>query len=341
MGIDADAANVPEAARNRGFLSGRTFAAIRVAATLAIVAGLIVKLHPDELASTLRHANVWLLAAALLLMALVQALVVVKWLVLLRARDVEAPLMVIVRAYCLGNLLSNVLPTAVGGDVYRVYRVSREAEARAADVTMSVLYERATGYGAMTCLGALGAAFYYGNAAIGVVALGAGAAAAVLLAVVLPRVPFPAVRHDHFLRNLLAHRRELMAVYQMSVFSVAIQALFISTIALSGRALGIHVSWWSWAFITWVAAIAVLLPITLGGLGVRESSFSGLLKHAGATAAQGASAGFALGLLLIAVNAAGLLAVELATRLGYGATAFHDTAMVVPQSRADAVSAKR
>lgn len=341
MGIDADAENVPEAAPSGGFLSGRVFAGIRVAATLAIVAGLIVKLHPDELGSTLRHANVWLLLAALLMMALVQALVVVKWIVLLRARDVETPLLAVIRAYCLGNLLSNVLPTAVGGDVYRVYRVSREADARAADVTMSVLYERATGYGAMTCLGALGAAFYYGNAAIGVLALGAGAAAAVLLAVVLPRVPFPAVRHDHFLRNLLAHRRELMAVYQMSVFSLAIQALFISTIAISGRALDIHVSWWYWAFITWVAAIAVLLPITLGGLGVRESSFSGLLKHAGATAAQGASAGFALGLLLIAVNAVGLLAVELATRLGYGAATFDDAAVALSASRADALSAKR
>ena len=29
----------------------------------------------------------------------------------------------------------------------------------------------------------------------------------------------------------------------------------------------------------------VLVPISVGGLGVRESSFSGLLKHAGATAA--------------------------------------------------------
>jgi uncharacterized membrane protein YbhN (UPF0104 family) len=235
----------------------------------------------------------------------------------MRARDVSAPLDHVIRAYCVGNLLSNVLPTAVGGDVYRVYRIQREADARAADVTMSVLYERATGYGAMTVLGALGAAFYYGSAAIGVLALASGAAAAVLLAIVLPRMPFPAVRHDHFLRNLLAHRREAMAVYQMFVFSLAIQALYISTIALSGRALGAHVSWWYWAFATWVVAIAVLLPVTLGGLGVRETSFSALVKHAGATAAQGASTGFALGLLLIAVNAAGLLAVEVASRAGW------------------------
>ena len=93
---------------------------------------------------------------------------------------------------------------------------------------MSVLYERATGYAAMTCLGALGAAFYYGSAWVGFVAVAVAGAVALLLAYLLPRVPFPSIRHDHFLRNLLAHRRELIAVYQMSVFSLAIQALFAS-----------------------------------------------------------------------------------------------------------------
>ncbi len=337
MDTDVNAAGGPDAAR-RGSLKGRLFAGVRVAATLAIVGGLIFKLSPGELADTLRASDAWLLVAALALMCVVQALVVVKWLVLLRARDVEAPLLQVIRAYCVGNLLSNVLPTAVGGDVYRVYRIQREADARAADVTMTVLYERATGYGAMTCLGAMGAAFYYGSVAIGALAVAGGAAAALVLAVVLPRMPFPAVRHDHFLRNLLAHRREAMAVYQMAVFSLAIQALYISTIALAGRALGVHVSWWYWAFMTWVVAVAMLMPVTLGGLGVRESSFSALVKHAGATAAQGASTGFVLGALLVVANAAGLLAVEIAERLGCGERAGDS---IVAAAQADPVPVER
>ncbi len=316
MDIDVNAAESNQA--TGGFFSSRLFAVVRVIATLAIVGGLIFKLSPKELSSTIRAADPWLLLAVVGLMVVVQGLVVVKWMVLLRARGVDAPTVQIVRAYCVGNLLSNVLPSAVGGDVYRVYRIQREAGARAADVTMSVLYERATGYGAMSLLGALGAAFYYGNAAIGLLAIAVAAAAAMVLAVLLPRVPFPAVRQDHFLRNLLAHRRELMTVYQMAVFSLAIQALYISTIALTGRAFGAHISWWYWAFATWVVALAVLVPLTPGGLGVRETSFSALVRRAGGTAAQGASTGFVLALVLILVNAGGLAAVEVAERLGYG-----------------------
>jgi uncharacterized membrane protein YbhN (UPF0104 family) len=318
LATDADVVAQPDSsgapAARPGFLQSRAFSYIRIAVTVAIVAGLIVKLSPGELRATIRDADPWLLLAAAGLMCVVQALVAVKWLVLVRARDVQLPFLALARVYCVGNLLSNVLPTAVGGDVYRVYRVQREANARAADVTMSVLYERATGYGAMTCLGALGAAFHYGQPEIGFLAVAAGGVAALILAYVLPRAPFPAVRGDHVLRNLLAHRRELVAVYQMAIFSLLIQALYISTIALAGRSFGIDISWWYWAFATWVVAIALLMPFTLGGLGVRESSFSALIKHAGATAAQGASTGFALGALLIIANGAGLLAIEVIER---------------------------
>ena len=314
MDIDENGAERNE--RQGGFLSSRLFGVIRIAATLAILAGLIFKLSPGELLDTVRDADPWLLVSAIALMFAVQGLVIIKWMILLRVRGVDAPMLSTARAYCMGNLLSTVLPTAVGGDVYRVYRVQRDASARAADVTMSVLYERATGYAAMTCIGALGAAFYYGDIAIGLLALGGGIAAACVLWLLLPRMPFPAVREDHFLRNLLAHRRELMAVYRMAVFSLLIQVMYISTIALTGRAFGAHISWWYWAFSTWLVALAVLLPVTLGGLGVRESSYSALIKHAGGTAAQGASTGFALGLLQIIVNGGGLLLIEIAERLG-------------------------
>jgi uncharacterized membrane protein YbhN (UPF0104 family) len=313
---DADAAARPDAADppSGGLLRSRLFAAVRVAATVAIIVGLIIKLSPGDLRAAIRDCDPWMMTGAALMMFAVQALVTVKWFVLTRARDVQLPFVRIARAYCVGNLLTNVLPSAVGGDVYRVYRVQREAKARAADVTMSVLYERATGYGAMTCLGALGAAFHYGEAWAGLLAIAGGATLVLTVAFVLPRVPFPAVRGDHFLRNLLAHRREALAVYQMALLSLAIQALYISTIALAGRSLGVEVSWWYWAFITWVIAMALLAPITLGGLGVRESSFSALVKHGGGTAAQGASTGFALGLLLIVANAGGLLLIEVYER---------------------------
>ncbi|MBF6598952.1 MAG: flippase-like domain-containing protein [Dehalococcoidia bacterium] len=310
MAIEGNAAAAPDPQRS-GFARSRTFAILRVVATAAIVAALVYRLSPADIAGTVRHADVPLLLAALAAMLLTQALVVCKWTALLRARDVRLPLLLIARTYCVATLVGTVLPTAVGGDVYRVYRIQREPGVRAGDVTMSVLYERATGYAAMTCIGALGAAFSFGAAWVGVVALLGGGAAAGVVMLLLPRLPFPALRQGHALRNLIAHRGELIAVYQMVIFSLLIQVVYISSITLAGRAFGAHVSWWYWAFATWLVALAVLLPVTIGGLGLRESGYSALVRHAGATSAQGASTGFALGLLLVVTNALGLAAVTL------------------------------
>src|SRR5437868_15438794 len=111
-------------------MRSRAFAAVRVGVSLAIVAGLIYKLSPSELADTIRGSNLLLLLAALALMLLSQLLVIVKWALLLRARDVRAPASLIVRTYCIGNLLSNLLPGAISGDVYRVYRARRAVGGR-------------------------------------------------------------------------------------------------------------------------------------------------------------------------------------------------------------------
>ena len=58
------------------------------------------------------------------------------------------------------------------------------------------------------------------------------------------------------------------------------------------------------------------MPITIGGLGVRESGYSGLIRHAGGAAAQGASTGFTLGVLLVLSNLVFLGAVEVFERVG-------------------------
>jgi hypothetical protein len=75
---------------------------------------------------------------------------------------------------------------------------------------------------------------------------------------------------------------------------------------------------WIWlSVLLWVVSMAVLLPITIGGLGVRESSYSVLVKHAGGNIAEGASTGFALALLQTLACAVILGAVEVAERMGY------------------------
>jgi len=76
------------------------------------------------------------------------------------------------------------------------------------------------------------------------------------------------------------------------VLSIAIQAGFIWLNFLFARAVGLEVPIAAWAFAWALSKIISVLPVSLGGLGLREASLAALLAH---TAAYGnvASCGLA------------------------------------------------
>lgn len=306
---------MPSLERPRALTHGRIAGAARVIVTAGILVALIAKLSPGEIARAAGDARPWPLAAAAVMMTLVQALVVVKWWWLARGRGIAAGGQLLGRSYFLANLLTTVLPTAIGGDVYRIYRVSRDAGARTADVAMSVAFERATGYTAMASLGALGAAFHFGGASAGAALLAGGLLFAPLALVAVDRVWLPRLPSGHRLRTVVRDRAELRRLVWMTLFSLAIQALYITSIALIGLAFRAEASWWYWAASVAIVAAATLIPLSLGGLGIRESGFAALLSRQSGSAAAGASVGFALGALLALVSALALLALEAASRL--------------------------
>ena len=293
-------------------LRDRLWAALRLALTAGILAGLIYKLSPGEIARTAGDARPWALVAAALLMAPVQLLVLAKWRWLTRARGIRLSASSLTRIYFQANVVTTVLPTAIGGDVFRIYRVARQSGSGVADVTMTVVFERATGYGAMASLGLIGAAFYFGGVAIGAAAVIALALAAIAAVLIAARVPFNRLPFLAQLRRVVRDRMELQLLVSMTLFSVVIQALFISCAALIGVAFRVDVSWPYWAFAVAVVAAVTLVPVSLGGLGVRESGFAALLSSQNAPATAGASVGFALGLLVTLVSLAVLGALEAA-----------------------------
>jgi uncharacterized membrane protein YbhN (UPF0104 family) len=85
------------------------------------------------------------------------------------------------------------------------------------------------------------------------------------------------------------------------VLSLAIQSLFVALNAWIGRDVGIAVPLSVW-FLVWpLAKVAGLMPISLGGIAVRDAALAGLLAPFGVPLAQGAVAG----LLWQTINMAG------------------------------------
>lgn len=279
----------------RNLLTGRVGVWVRILGSLLAIALLVWILPWPDLAAAARRVSllVWLgVLAGFLAGHLLGAF---KWTYLQRRMGVPAPWSLGGACYALGLFANLCLPGIVGGDVVRAAAVTRrvgrlEAVALAGlgDRLLDVLALGLLLTGGVIAAGAREVAAR--NILVLLAAVAAGASLAGLLALRQPLARWPrrlrrpvgralvAVRH-------LARRPGAVVVSLLSAF--LIQGGFVLLNATLGADLGVSVPLAAW-FVAWpLAKLAGLLPISLGGLGVRDAAFGSLLAGFGAAAATG------------------------------------------------------
>lgn len=197
--------------------------------------------------------------------------------------------------YCAGLFANLCLPSIVGGDVLRMGlagRITRRPEA----VLWGGVMDRVTDTLALILL-ALGGGLLARQALAGWMATLLNASLVLTIGVALVAVPFVARRRlaawPRRLRRPIA--RSLVAFRQLGrqpavatlglLKSLTIQGGFVLLNAWMGGQIGIDVPLAVW-FLTWpIAKIASLIPISLGGLAVREASLAAAMLPFGVPAA--------------------------------------------------------
>ncbi len=91
------------------------------------------------------------------------------------------------------------------------------------------------------------------------------------------------------------------------VLSVGIQTGFIFLNFLFARAVGLEIPFAAWAFAWSLSKIISVLPVSLGGLGLREASLAALLAPFGAAPALVVTAGLAWQVVLFLTGGLGAL----------------------------------
>ncbi len=206
----------------------------------------------------------------------------------LRARDA-------ITCYSAGLFANLCLPTIVGGDVLRVAMAGRVTRRPEAALSGSIM-DRLTDMLALTILVVIGGTLarsqldgWLGQALTVAIVVGLGVMAMgfpFLLRRPLARWPRrirrPVGRGLVGLRSLW--RRPGIAVLGL-LMSLTIQSGFVFLNSWLGRSVGIEVGYATW-FLVWpLAKIAALVPISLGGIAVREGSLAALLLPFGVPAA--------------------------------------------------------
>lgn len=227
-----------------------------------------------------------------------------------------------VRWTALSVMLSQVLPSTIGGDAYRIGALGRQQGFGAA--TRSVVHDRLFGLWVLAGVAGLAAIYTVLSAgwinAVGVIgALAIGFVVAIAAAAWVGE-RWPGMRRlgrMHALTNEAAGFRAMLRSPTIVAASFAIHLMTIA--AMAALCLGVRPAsglWWQIGLLTPAAMLAAAIPISIAGWGVREAA---LLAGVGAFAIAQSDAlavSVAYGLMLLVTGALGALVWASVSELG-------------------------
>jgi glycosyltransferase 2 family protein len=117
---------------------------LRLGSSLLLILWLIHKIDFREVWEPIT-SNGWIyLSILFVLLNVDRILMSYKWQILLKAKGIAIPFADIVRGYFFSTFWGIFLPSTVGGDVIRAYRIAKEAKSKK-DIVSSVIMERILG----------------------------------------------------------------------------------------------------------------------------------------------------------------------------------------------------
>lgn len=285
---------------------------VRVGASAVMLAVLLTQIDTSSLVPSDRaSALMWaLVGLAVMLGAMVLA--TLRWQRVIEALDISTPLPPLLAHSLAGQFVANFLPSTIGGDVVRVSRLSASTGQGPASFA-SVVLERLTGFLVLplitlVALVAHPSLLHLGTATRLALALSLGTLVtllAILAVVANPRVGRRLESRESWLRFANAvHlgidriRRHPRAVASVLLTAVAYQLAVVMVAWTGTRALDIDIGLSAVVAFVPVVAMAQVIPLSVNGLGLRESALVLLLTPLGVGAAQAV----ALGLFMYFTN---------------------------------------
>jgi uncharacterized membrane protein YbhN (UPF0104 family) len=318
----------------------------RLLGSLVLVGVLAWRLDWRQVASAFAGLDVtlWLLALGLYL--LTQGVSALRWQMLARTLGLGGRWRDYLGYFFIGMFFNLVLPTSVGGDVVRAWYLGRldgppPPLGRRTAAYLSVLADRVNGFVvliAVACVAALCCPLPLpGPVAWAVASMGAAAALGLASLPALPWLQKVLPVHPRLTpilagaRLCLGDRRRLLIV---SALSLVVQLANVVLAWLVGEALGLPIPPLYYGVFIPLVSLLTLLPVSLNGMGLRETGTMLLLDPLGV----GAASAVTLSLLLFAVYTAASLGGGLFYLLGRSPRFEAARPGVEVLSRADSVS---
>ncbi len=301
----------------------------RILVSGALLAVLVTKIHPDQFVPEERSlpGTLAFLAGGIVLMGASIVVAAWRWQRVLAVFGAHVGLRRLASHYLAGQFVGNVLPSTVGGDVLRGARCGRDIDAP--DVAFaSVIIERLTGFVALPFLIVVGFLMrpdLLGESNSWIALLTAGVTL-LILAVILALAGSPGLagrfkEHENWMRAIGAvHigvdrlRRNPGDALAALGAALAYQIAVVTAVYCAVHTIGLTIP--NAAVLAFVPAVAIaqVLPVSIGGFGIREGMLALLLHPLGVPTGQAVAVGLLWYGMNLIVSVAGAPAFAMGSR---------------------------
>jgi len=293
---------------------------LRLALSLGLLVYVFSKIDMQKTGDILGTADLYYIVLAAGVFIVVNVIVLVRWLIFIKALNLSATLGSIVEHYLYGLFGNLFLPTAIGGDIVKAVGLCKNSHQKPR-VIASILLDRLSGFAGIAIVAVTAFLFGYryldDNTLIIPIIIVGGVCVAVAGVVLNERVySFGCRLFDRlprFKKNLMTMHYDIALLkeghkYQEGIKAVLLsclsQGVFASTFYLTARALHQDVAMIYFLIFVPIICVVTALP-SIGGLGVREVGTVYLFTKVGMDAGVAVSMSLISFLFMIMVGAVG------------------------------------
>lgn len=238
----------------------------------------------------IKHSNQWWNLLGIIFFTASTILGAIQWQMLLKARNIEIPLSRAINFYYVGLFFNNFLPGYVAGDAFRIYDITKSS-GNNSEAVSTVLLDRLVGFLILTALALISClswlyfrlestylfgflfTIFIGWLIILFILFNNSLARnlKILFEHFLPKKMVTKLQEIYLSLNSFKNHRRLMI--QVFLLAIITQSLRVLTHFTSARALGINQIHLFYFFIFIpIVALAVTIPVSIGGFGIREQT---------------------------------------------------------------------
>jgi len=246
-----------------------------------------------------------------------------RWNILLTAKNISIPFLQIVKIYFIGTFSGNFLPSSIAPDAVRAYFASKYSS-NTTDIVSSVVIDRILGLVSLAVIALFSILFIFlDRGEIHRKALWVVLATLFLVVVVLfseralSIIPLDKFRNflsrwregvayqsfEKFYISCNEYKKNLTDVWLVLVLSFIVQGLSILAIYVLAQSVNVDISLWNLFIFVPLMNILIMVPVSIGGIGVQEGAFIYFFSQIGIST----QAALSVALLFRAVTVAGSL----------------------------------